>query len=716
MTTNVASDWTVFGDEFSHPGAAVADRSGADLGDLVAMLHRLKAQGRVLAYGNFGYDTSSTQYVARASNEAGQTTYRTTARGNFWWRGGRIRARLHFYGTNCLMQAQIDGGALTVSAAAGGTLGIASSSITNGTIAPGVDGEVDFTIEVRQDGSSGSRVWYGFVLEAVEEDTEFGDYDDYDGAFQQIDSSSTEPDSPMVGWLLATIERNIRDLQRSKPRGACHTYPEANATNTTDAVLHDRCLVGSIKTKCQGPYVVWAPPWATELDVFLECASAVTGLTSTVSVVTDQDGVNRADEIRDTAAGRAQTLLNTSPTTLKWAVPIAAQRGSWTPVRVWIVHEGEIGSSTDSYQVQRIDPVGMLAMHLTTWEPGLPHDGPFGLCLGMPEPVADGTVKSGLYVGSVESFVDFAAGLATGESVTPRYARITASPSVRRLKLLGVLGEDYQASEPLSQYSMALLRIYSVYAGARSGEGAISAKETRAAAQVDRIPRGTRFGQTIASVNELVLFSAPQLAIRCPGQRWLRGEELGATNPKRVAASAWTFIDGLGGTSWQEVATWIVPSALVAGGDVDVAYLESTFFVVAIAKDTRGNESRVSVEARLSIDGTPGDTHTLSLPMFWSNDEDGPLGRWDAAQAAKTWGLDEAGSDPIYEYAYTQQCEWFSERISNADWYTQSPAIRVAAPTTLPATCRLEVRAPTAGLENPTLVIVGAGLHAGRRQ
>lgn len=707
MTTEVASSWAVLGNAFAQPGAPIADRTArSDLGEVVKLLHRLKIQGRVLAYGGFGWTTNLFRN-ARFSNEAGQVAYRTTARGDFWWRGDRIRHRVHAYCQNVDVKVTIDGA--SVSALAGsGTLGwVTSSTITYTSLTPGADGEVDFTVEVRENAGSGSRLWYAFVIEAVD-DTAYGDGDDYTGAFQQIDSDAYAADRPLTGWLLSTLERNVRDLQRSKPRGVCHCYPEANATNTADAVTHDRCLIGSVKPKCDGPYIVWAPPWATEIDVFVRCASAVSGLTSTVSIITDQEGASR-EEVLDTGV-RAQTLLNTSPSLLKWTVPITAARARWTPVRVWIVHESEIsGSSSDSYNVKVVETVGVPVVHTDAPEPGLPYDGPFGLCLAQDEPVADSTLKGTTYILGVTSYIDFAAGLDTGWVTSGHDARIYCSPHPAELGLMTYTSELATASETLYEYPMAVLRVYSVYAGARCGDAAFSSTETRAAAQIGAIPSGSRMQRSIAAVNEMVLFSTPQLASRTPGQRWLYGED----GSYRVGATPWTFIQ-CGHTTWLEVATWPVPFDLQLGGDVDVNELEAVFYVAAFETKNLGDNPSIDLSARLVCDGVTGDTFNFRVPQRSIRAPDLARGEWDAALAARTQCVQRSGSGKPYNHAYTQHMEWYAERMTQAaDWYSTSITVRVVAPTTLPAECRLEVLANYG--TDPILAILGGGLHAARR-
>jgi hypothetical protein len=384
---------------------------------------------------------------------------------------------------------------------------------------------------------------------------------------------------------------------------------------------------------------------------------------------------------------------------------------------VWIVHQSEVGtSSTDTYYVDSIEPLGAPVIHLTTPEAGLPHDGPFGNCFGMEEPLGDGTVKAGLYTDGIESFTDFAGVVATGEAITPRNARIVASPSVRRYALVPVFGETAASSQLLSKYSLAMLRVYGIYAGARSGEGAISTTEVRAAAQVDQLPSGTRMSSVVAQVNELALYSPPQLSLRGPGQRWLRGEEVsGGTGDKRYSASPWVFLNRLGNSTWQEVATWIIPSALDAGGDIDVQSIESRFHAIAFANESRPGD-RLALECRLVCDGVTGDTFTATLPVHWINDQDVGRGQWDAGQAARHVGYDESFTDPKYEASYVQQFEWLTERLGpNPDWYEKSPAVTVDVPSSLPALCRLEMRAPTV-TNKPSVVLLGASIHAQRRR
>lgn len=706
MSTDVASTWTVLGNAFAQPGLPITDRSTTtDLGEVAKLLHRLKIQGRVLAYGTFGW-TSNALRNARASNETGQTTFRTAGRGDFWWRGDRIRYRLHAYCQQVDVKVTIDGASTTTLSGSSTLNWVTSSTITYTSLTPGADGEVDITIEVKQNNTTGSRLWYAFVLEAVD-DTAYGDGDDYTGAFQQMDSESWNADSPVTGWHLSTIERNVRDIQRSKPRGVCHCYLEANATNTTDAVTHDRCLIASVFPKCDGPYLVWAPPWATEIDVFVRCASAVSGLTSTVSVLTDQDAPSLREAILDTGE-RAQSFLNTSPSLLKWTVPITAARSKWTAVRVWIVHHSEIGSQTDTYFVEDINTSGPPVIYLTAPEPGLPYDGPFGLCLGQDEAVADATLKGTTYILGITNLVDFSAGIDTGSGASGYDARLYASPHPAKLELISALGEDLATSEAVKQYSMAMLRVYGVYAGARSGEAAFSTTETRAAAQVGAIPSGSRLQRSVAAINELVLFSTPQIASRTPGQRWLYGE-----SSFRIGATPWTFIQ-CGHSTWLEVATWPVPYDMALGGDVDVNELEAVFFVAAFASKNGGDNPTLDISARLVCDGVTGDTFTFRIPQRPANDPDLRRGEWDASIAARLQTTDRAGGGIEYNHAYTQHTEWFAERMSQtADWYSKSATVRVAAPTTLPAECRLEVLADVD--TDPILAILGGGLQAARR-
>lgn len=706
MATEVASTWSVLGSEFAQPGRAIADRSAtSDIGEVVKLLHRLKIQGRVLAYGTFGW-TANIIRNARASNEAGQVAYRTAGRGDFWWRGSRLRYRMHFYCKNVDAKVTING-ASTTAILGGSSLGwVMGSTVTYTSLTPGADGEVSFVLEVREGATSGDRLWYAFALEAVE-DTEYGDGDDYAGAFQQVDAAAYAPDRPLTGWLLSTIERNVRDLQRSKPRGVCHCYLEANATNTLDAVTHDRCLIGSVRAKCDGPYLVWAPPWATEVDVFVRCSSAVSGLTSTVSVLTDQDSPTLREAILDTGE-RAQSFLNTSPSLLKWTVPITAARAGWTPVRVWIVHQSEIsGTPWGSYNVKVVESVGIPVVHTDAPDPGLPYDGPFGLCLAQDEPVADATLKGTTYILGVTSYMDFAAGLDTGWVTTGHDARLYCSPHPRESGLMTYTSELATASEPLTEYPMAVLRVYAVYAGARSGEPVLSSSEIRSAAQVGALPSGTRLQRAVAAINELVLFSTPQLASRTPGQRWLYGE-----SNYRIGATPWTFIQ-CGHSTWLEVATWPVPPDLQLGGDLDVEELEAVFFVALFATKNRGDND-LYVEARLVCDGVTGDTFTIRLPQRSIRAHDLARGEWDAALAARTQCVQRSGSGKPYNHAYTQHTEWFSERMAQAaDWYSTSHAIRVAAPTTPPTECRLEVRCDADS--DPVLAILGGGLQASRR-
>lgn len=711
MTTTVASTWQVYGDEFCAPGSAINDRSDSDLGAIAAMLHRLKAQGRVLAYGGFGY-TSNAFRVDRPSNEAGQTTYRVCSRGDFFWRGTRLSAKLHVYGQNVLMQAIVDG-TMTISATAGGTLGFGSSSTTTATISPGADGEVEFYVQVQQDGSSGTREWYGWVLEATDE-TVYGDYDDYTGAFQQMDSASFDPDGPLTGWHLSTFERNIRDLQRSKPRGVCHCYAEANATNTTDAVTQDVLRIGSVFAKAEGPYTVYAPPWATEVDVFLRCAQAITGRTSTVSVMTDQD--NPADN-EAIWGSRASDVSSTSHALLKWTLPVACASGSYTPIRVWILHTGDAATSAaDSYLVDEIDATGVPHLHTTTPEPGSPHDGPYGLCLGMPEPTADGTIKASYGFNGVENYLDFAGVVDTGEVSTPTNMRIVTSPPPTWQNVWASLGEAAGgSSETISEYFMAALRIYGVYVGAKSGEAAISTTETRAAAQVDAIPSGIRMSQVVARVNEMALFATPQIASRTIGQRWLRGEE-SATPNGRFASSPWSFTQ-LGGTTWMEIATWIVPASVTAGGDIDAEELTASFYCAAflINGAPRDFSPTATIEARLVCNGVTGSTFSFPVTIKRTNSAEMLRGEWDAAQAGKFVGRDAVNpSDPVYNNAYTQQYEWYTERIGGLEWYRKSPAIKVTSPAATPALCRLEVRSTNDA--DPLLAVMGGVLYASRRR
>jgi len=666
MAVAIPSDWTLQEEREITPGGPICLPGVHDLGTLNQRVNRAWAAARrqVFAWGGLGGGSG-----AREHDEAGVTSpaLRYDGIAPYWSTSGRFK--LHVYGQNVDVVAEV-GGQSGTAASCGGTLGWASSASFDLSGMTLVSGTLRIKIYAEQNAASGDRAWAWWVLEE-EERQSLPQLGDSETSFARLDDLAFVADYPLDGLLLQRLVVNLDETERLRTRGCCQVYPDDEPFTCSSAWW-----------RSDGPHELSVEPWSDRITV------------AVLAEATDYDVELCAFseyEDRTIAIARAVTLTAGAGATVCVFTGLLARstEGSTRPCRVWLGFRSATGSET-SYS-----PASVIHVESNGERQWLLDDDRY-LTPNLPrsEP-ADWPVGRMLIV-EAERF-GFEAGETSVLTQSPDFVEFDLAAN---MFVPGSTDEDGKIlvtpcnqgspipfgpweARPAAVYELGVLSIKSVALCGARARGALIDDDTYAAAAVGELAPWTIPEEVRQRVNALARFATPQLCCRHRGQLWLHGST--SSSGKTIyQRGRYVFCTGLSGSAQPVERIAVLDPTESTGINPSLLRVRVQYACFRL-----GAEDEVTLTWTLSHGGsTQGTTDTTvnALPPAtdtWS------VARWAAAMAAVCVSRD--GSD-LYEHGYVQQAGYLQrgeEFTGIAKW--DEVEITCDLPASSPAFVELEV-------------------------
>lgn len=671
MAVTIAADWTEIGIGETGPGSPVV----IGLEEIAQALHKGQSENvrSVLAQGGAGAVAGAERLGIVETAVGAVDRYR----GDVLCWADDINVRLHVYGQNVIVDGTLGGIGLTA-VTCGAVAWYSSAIVRISGMTRGADGETVLVLNGIADGAGTPHEWEWWILEEVADELAYlPDSTHADTDFQRIDDVAFEADKTLDGWLLGTLARNARELQRVRSRGTGLIHPIAEPWTTS-----------SVHRRADGPYLISAAPYESEGIVVVRVAA----VNYDVAVMAYSELEGRSFEALLTT--RAVTVVaGAGETVLVFDGLLMSTLGN---TAVWIHMQSEIAPADTAYSpstLTRIQPVqarSEVEASDADWSTNEPQSWPVGRAVIL------GTRDLGLDPSNGEKYLtsDFPSttyDLATNvRDDTAATSLIVVSPS------FDFVAPPWTgaATGSADTYACGILQIYSVYVGAHPpAEETVSAARFRRLCSIGDYPPSGVINGARKRTNEATVYGSAALCTRHMGQQWHVPSD--TTVGVKYQRGRYIFLKL--STAWGVLGRCAIPSDPRSGAGLDVDRLVADVMLMLVKTSYPQDDQLVDLAL---VAGGGIDERRVLLPSVFAHSKHSSITSDDAAIAAVTQAYDSVFgvTGDAWEHAYVQQLGWSPDTFERGH-FDEVLGLEATLPGAYPLFAQIYIRAATAAAD-----------------